>query len=98
MHFARGLSAVALIGAISGCVATSTDTAVSTQVMEAACIAAVEMHTNNHDIVVLSSDPLGSSRDFTLQVGGTGIWTCVVSPGGTVTSIDVLSSDGSTLA
>lgn len=103
MKFTQTLGVIALFGTLGGCVAPNTNTSAAptdapTDVMAFACIAAIEMHTNNHDIVVIGSSPHGSNHALTLQVGGTGIWTCVVTPSGTVQSFDALTSDGSNLA
>lgn len=99
MRVFRFVPAIALAGSLVGCVAAPSGALVSTEQMTFACIAAVEMETNNSDVIILGSDARGGLRDYTLQVDGTGIWSCLVSPTtGAVTNISILSSDGSNLA
>lgn len=92
------LGAAALTATATGCVTTQAPVANTEATMSSACIQAVEVETNNHDVVVLGSDPRGGLRDYTLQVGGTGIWSCMVTSSGQVTNVSFLGSDGSPLA
>ncbi|QXT39930.1 hypothetical protein [Gymnodinialimonas ceratoperidinii] len=99
MGISGKLVCAALALAATGCVMTSAPAPVmDTQAMSAACIRAVEIETNNHDVVILGSDPRGGLHDYTLEVGGTGIWSCMVTPSGQVMGVSLLGSDGSPLA
>ncbi|WP_341863086.1 hypothetical protein [Gymnodinialimonas sp. 57CJ19] len=94
----RTLGAIALALTAAGCVTTQAPVANAEATMSSACIRTIEMETNNHDVVVLGSDPTGGVWDYTLQVGGTGIWSCMVTSSGQVTNVSFLGSDGSPLA
>ncbi len=93
MNFFRIAPSIALVALLVGCVAVPDSTQVSMEQMNFACIAAVEMETNNSDVRVIGSDAQDGLRDYTLQVSGTGIWSCLISPTtGAVANISLLSS------
>lgn len=96
-HF-RGLGVVALVGVAAGCVAPQAPVEDPMAAMSAACIRAVEIETNTHDVTVLGADPRSGTWELTLEVGGTGIWSCETSQSGVVSSLIFLGSDGSRLA
>ena len=98
MTLFQSFGTLAVIGATAGCVAAPAPVADPMEVMSFACIRAVEMQTNNHDVVVLGGDPRSGIWDLSLEVGGTGIWSCEVTQTGDVIHVDFLGSDGSSLA
>lgn len=96
-----GLMAAPLILTLAACVTTGAAPDLSggpVSTMESACVAAVQQATNNTDVIVLGSDPIGGGRSLTLDVGRTGVWICDVTSAGAVTNVSLLGSDGSPLA
>lgn len=100
MRILNFVGAAALLSVATGCVDVSDGgpSLASRDTQSANCVAAVREQTNNPDVVVLGSDPRGSQREFSLEVGGMGIWSCSVGPTGVVSSVFFLGSDGSPLA
>lgn len=96
MTLFRALGALILGTTTMGCVAETEPDPLAT--MSSACIRAIEMETNNHDIIVRGSDPRSGQWELELLVGGTGVWNCTVSQAGVVEGLDFLGSDGSPLA
>ncbi|GAB5449021.1 hypothetical protein [Gymnodinialimonas sp.] len=101
------VGAGALLGALTGCVSVGGPSAVppygapaATAALAEACIQELRAVTNNpvDDINVLGSDARDALRDYTLEIGGTGIWSCQIDGTGRPVSVDLLSSDGSALA
>ena len=94
-----GLAAIAL----SGCVDTPGPAELGVPGIldrqRANCIDAVQAQTNSIDVAITGEAVApGGQRDYTLLVGGSGEWSCVVSGAGVVSSVTFLGSDGSDLA
>lgn len=98
MRHVKCLSALAWVGVAAGCVEAPAPAPDPMEAMSFACIRAVEMETNNHDVVVLGADPRSGTWELTLEVGGTGIWSCETSQSGIVSSVTYLGSDGASVA
>lgn len=100
MKVLKSLCALSMTSATAGCVLTDTASAPMglLALQSASCIHAVRAETNHPDVVELGSDLRGALRDFSLEVGRTGIRGCRVTASGMVTSVEFPGSDGSPLA
>ena len=103
MKISHWIGTAALLSALGGCVGAgvspSQGAPAASPDLANACIQELRTITNNPgaEITVLGSDPRGALRDYTLEINGTGVWSCQIDATGTPVSVDLLSSDGSSL-